>query len=96
MTTQTHERDLAIEAKQGSLDTSTVQIPSEDQKTYQAIPDQRGRTLSSYSIRKGLVRFVEKLAVVYGLFVTPPATKREHIRNAKLRARHDKYISFLR
>ena len=96
MTTQTHERDISIEAKQASLDTSTVQVPSEDQKAYQAIPDQRDRSFSSYSIRKGLVRFVEKLAVVYGLFVTPPATEGEHIRNAKLRARHDKYISFLR
>ena len=96
MTTQTHERDLSIEAKQGSLDTSTVQIPSEDQKACEAIPDRRDGTLSSYSIRKALVRVAKQLVVVYGLFVTPPATKREHIRNAKLRARHDRYISYLR
>ncbi len=96
MTTQTDERDLVIETKQECLDTSTVQIPSEDQKTCQAIPDQRKGALSSYSIRKGLVRFVEKLAVVYDLLVAPPATERGRIKNAMARARHDKYISFLR
>ena len=110
MATQTHEQDVVTETKQavvqtidqlqemaeGSLGTSAVQVPSGDQNACQAIPDQRDDTLSSYSIRKVLARVGKRLVVIYGMLVAPPATERERINNAMVKAKHDRYISFLR
>ena len=108
MTTQTRERDL--ETKQGvvqtidlpqmvvggSLATSTLQVRSEAKIACQAIPDQRDGSLASRSITKVLVGFANRLAVVYDLLVAPPATERGRISNAMVRAKHDRFISFLR
>ena len=91
MATQTHERDIVIETKQGvvqtidscqevtggSLITSTVQVRSEDQNACQAIPDQREGTLNSSRITKVLVSFAKRLAMVYVLLVAPPSTERD-------------------
>ncbi len=110
MATQTHERDIVIETKQGvvqtidlrkmvvegSLATSTVQVRGEAQIACQAIPDQRDGSLTSRSITKVLVRFANRLAVVYDLLVAPPATERGRISTAMVRAKHDRFISFLR
>ena len=110
MATQTRERDLVIETKQevvqtidlcqeereGSLGTSIVHVQSGAQKTCQAIPDQRDVTLSSYRIRKALVRVANQLIVVYDMLVAPPATERGRVRNSMVKAKHDRFISFLR
>ena len=110
MATQTRERDLVIETEQGvvqtidllqmvvegSLATSTVQVRSGAQIACQAIPDQRDGALTSRSITEVLLRFAKRLAVVYDLLVAPPATERGRISNAMVRAKHDRFISFLR
>ena len=110
MATQTRERDLVIETKQGVVETTgsrqdaregslaapTVQVPSGCQKAYQAVPNRRDGSLSSRSTTKGLGRFAKQLAVVYDLLAAAPATERGRIRNAMVRARHDRFISFLR
>lgn len=110
MATQIRERDLVIEMKQGlvqtidpcqkvmegSLATSTVQVRSGARMAWQAILDQRDGSFSSYIITKVLVRPLKQVAMVYDLLVAPPATERGHIRNAMVRARHDRFISFFR
>jgi len=64
MATQTHEQDVLTETKQavvqttdscqelkeGSLSTSTVQVPSENQNACQAISDERDGTFGSLLI----------------------------------------------
>ena len=94
MTIQTREQDFVT--VQGSFDKSTVQITNDAQISCEPIPVQRDETLSSSSFRKALVGFVRRLAVVYCLLVAPPATEQERIRNAMVKAKHDRYISFLR
>ena len=110
MATQTRERDFVIETKQGaveitgsrqdvkegSLAAPTVQAPSGGKKSCQALPDQRDGSLKSRSITKALVRFAQQLAVVYDLLAATPATERGRVSNAMVRARHDRFISFLR
>ena len=110
MTIQTRERELIIEAEQKVFQTidpcqevreerpgtPTVQTSSGDQNPRQAIPDPSDWSLSSHRIRKALARFGKQLAAVYDMLVAPPATKRGHIRNAMVRAKHDRFISFLR
>lgn len=110
MATQISEQDLVLETKQTvvqrvdlrqevketSLCTPTVQVPSGDQNACRAMPDPRDGLLISYSIRKALARFARQLAVVYDMLVAPAATERGRIRNAMVKAKHDRYISFLR
>ncbi len=110
MATHTRERDPVIETKQevvettesrqdvkeGSLALPTVYLPSGGQKACQAIPDRTDGSPGSRSIMKMLGRFTKRLAVVYDLLAATPATERGRIRNAMIRGRHDRFISFLR
>ena len=110
MTTQTREQELIIETnravvenidlgqekRQGDPGKSAVQVQSEVQEACPAIPDQGDGSPGGHSITKVLVRLVRPLAIVFDLLVSPPATERGHIENAMVKAKHDRYISFLR
>lgn len=110
MTTQTREQELIIEtnravveniglgqeAKQGDLGTSGIKVQSVVQETYQPISAQRSGSFHKHITAKVLVGLSKPLAMVYGLLVSPPATERGRIENAMVKAKHDRYISFLR
>lgn len=110
MATQTRRQELIIETnqavieyiglgqemRQGDLGSSAVHVLSEVQEACPAIPDQGDGSLGGHSITKVLVRLLRPLAMAYDLLVSPPATERGRIENAMVKAKHDRYISFLR
>ena len=110
MATQTRERDLFIETNQGvvqtidlcqevrerNLGSSAVQVLSGFQKASQAILDKSDGSFSSDFTTKAFVRLLKLLTTVHNLLVAPPATERGRIRNAMAKAKHDRFIRFLR
>ncbi len=96
MATQICEQGLMIKAMQGSIDTPTVPLPSETQNGIQAITEQRDGSRSSSIIPKVLAGLAKQLAAVYVSLSRPPATERGRTRNAMAKAKHDRFISFLR
>ena len=96
MATQIRDQGLMIKATQGSIDTPTVLLPSGTQNGIQAITEQREGSPSSSIIPKVLAGLAKQLAAVYELLVAPPATDRGRISNAMVRAKHDRFISFIR
>ena len=110
MATQTRERELIIEMKQvvvqsidlcqevseESLSAPTVLVSSETQRGIQAITEHRGGSLGSSIIKKVLAGLARQPAAVYVSLSRPAATERGRIKNAMVKARHDRFISYLR
>ena len=96
MATQIREQGLMIKAMQGSIDTTTVLLPSESQNGIQAITEQSDGSRISSIIPKVLAGLAGQLAAVYVSLSRPPATERGRTWNAMVKAKHDRFISFVR
>ena len=106
MATQVSEQDRAIETTRDPINAvyvsqdvnngnqGTSEVPNEG--LTQAIPDRTESSSSSYGVTKVLVKFARRMAAAYDALVAPPATERGRIENAMVKAKHDRFISFLR
>ena len=108
MATQAREQDRTIETTRDSIKTAyvatdlregnqmTLAAPFSEHGQHLAIPAYIRTLPNSDSVKKVLVRFATRMAKVYDTLVAPPATERGRIENAMVKAKHDRFISFLR
>ena len=108
MATQVREQDRTIETTRDSIkaicvakdlreeNPMTLAVPFTGHEQNLLIPAYTRTLPDSNSVKKVLIRFATRMAEVYDTLVAPPATERGRIENEMVKARHDRFISFLR